>query len=115
MWIIIIIVGLMLGLFGFSQIIYPLFVAWPRASRLGREGKLKKPIPIATFFVAPIVWSVLVCVSIWITSKYFGEYLKVYYGVLGIMLLVVIVQIPKKNRDLEADFKDTWKEYLKED
>ncbi len=115
MWIIIIIVGLILGLFGFSQIIYPLFVAWPRASRLGREGKLKKPIPIATFLVAPIAWSVLLCGSIWAVNKYFGEYLELYYVALGVMLVVVIAQIPKKNRDLEADFKDTWNEYLKDE
>lgn len=115
MWIIIIIIGLMFGLFAFSQIIYPLFVAWPRASRLGGEGKLKKPIPMATFLVAPIAWSALLCGSIVAVNEYFGDYLKLYYGVLGVMLVVVIAQIPKKNRDLEADFKDTWKEYLKEE
>jgi protein-S-isoprenylcysteine O-methyltransferase Ste14 len=48
-------------------------------------------------------------------NKYFGDYLKLYYGILGVMLVVVILQIPKKNRDLDADFKDTWKEYLKEE
>lgn len=115
MWIIIIIIGLMFGLFAFSQIIYPLFVAWPRTSRLGREGRLKKPIPIATFLVAPIAWSALLCGSIWVVNKYFGQYIRLYYGALGVMLVIVIAQIPKKNRDLEADFKDTWKEYLKEE
>lgn len=115
MWIIVIVIGLLFGLFAFSQIIYPLFVAWPRASRLGHEGKLKKRIPMATFLVAPVAWTISVYGSIWIMNKYFGDYLKLYYGILGVMLVVVILQIPKKNRDLDADFKDTWKEYLKEE
>jgi protein-S-isoprenylcysteine O-methyltransferase Ste14 len=115
MLIAVVIVGLLFGLFSFSQIIYPLFSAWPRAKRLERDGKLVKPIPIATFIVAPIIWGVLLAGSIWIVDKYFSEYSMLYYIVLGFILIVVLVQIPKKNRDLEADFKDTWKQYLKED
>jgi O-antigen/teichoic acid export membrane protein len=115
MWVSVVIVGLSFGLFSFSQIIYPLFSAWPRAKRLGRDGKLLKPIPVATFIVAPIIWGVLLAGSIWIVNNYFSEYSTLYYIVLGFILIVVILQIPKKNRDLEADFKDTWKQYLKED
>jgi hypothetical protein len=116
MWIIIIIIiGPMFGLFAFSQIIYPLFVAWLRASQLGREGKLKKPIPVSTFIAAPIAWSALLCVSIWAVNRYFGEYVMLYYGTLGVTFVIVVAQIPKKNRDLEVDFKDTWKDYLKEE
>ena len=114
MFIIIIIVGLLFGLFAFSQIIYPLFSAWPRAKKLQREGKLTKPIPIATFVVAPIIWGFLLLGSILIVNNYFSDYTKLYYIVLGFILIVVIAQIPKQNRDLEADFMDSWKKYLKE-
>ncbi|MDP3985245.1 MAG: hypothetical protein Q8P82_00635 [bacterium] len=115
MWIIITIIGLVFGLFAFSQIVYPLFSALPRAKKLEREGKLIKPIPIATFIIAPIIWSVLLIGSIWLVDNYFSEYIKLYYIVLGFILFVVIAQIPKQNRDLEADFKDSWKQYLKEE
>jgi len=115
MWIIIVIIGLLFGLFAFSQIIYPLFSAWPRAKQLEREGKLKKSIPIATFIVAPIIWSVLLLGSIWVVNNYFSAYTKLYYIALVFILIVVIAQIPKQNRDLEADFKDSWKQYLKEE
>lgn len=114
MFIIITIIGLVFGLFAFSQIIYPLFSALPRAKKLEREGKLIKPIPIATFIIAPIVWGILLIGSIWLVNNYFTEYTKLYYIVLGFILIVVIAQIPKQNRDLEADFKDSWKQYLKE-
>ena len=114
MWIIIVIIGLIFGLFAFSQIIYPLFSFLPRAKRLEREGKLIKPIPISTFIVAPIIWGALLASSIWLVNNQFSEYTKLYYIVLGFILVVVIAQIPKQNRDLEADFKNSWKRYLKE-
>lgn len=115
MWIIIVIVGLLFGLFAFSQIIYPLFSAWPRAKKLEREGRLIKPIPIATFVIAPIIWGLLLVSSILIVNNYFAEYSKLYYIVLGFILIIVIAQIPKQNRDIEADFMDSWKKYLKND
>lgn len=115
MWIIIVIIGLLFGLFAFSQIIYPLFSAWPRAKRLEREGKLTKPIPITTFVLAPIIWGALLAGSIWLVNNYFADYTKLYYIVLGFILIVVIAQIPKQNRDLEADFRDSWKQYLREE
>lgn len=115
MGIVIFIIGLVFGLFAFSQIIYPLFSARPRAKRLEREGKLKRPIPISTFLIAPIIWGALLAGSIWLVNNYFADYTKLYYIVLGFILVVVIAQIPKQNRDLEADFKDSWKRYLKEE
>jgi len=115
MWIIIVIVGLIFGLFAFSQIVYPLVSAWPRAKQLEREGKLKKSIPLTTFIIAPIIWGALLAGSIWLVNSSFAEYSKLYYIVLGFIFIVVIAQIPKQNRDLEADFKDSWKQYLKEE
>ena len=64
MGIVIFVIGLVFGLFAFSQIIYPLFSAWPRAKKLEREGKLKRSIPISTFLIAPIIWGVLMWASI---------------------------------------------------
>jgi len=115
MSIIIFIIGLGFGLFGFSQIIYPLFFALPKIKKLQKENKLKQPIPIYTILLAPIIWLVLIGGSILIVQNYFSEYLSTYLIALGVMLVVVIAQIPKKNKDLEADFMDTWKKYLKED
>ena len=115
MGIVIFIIGLVFGLFAFSQIIYQLFSAWPRAKKLEREGKLKRAIPISTFLIAPIIWGVLMWASIWAVGKFSPDNLKTYYISLAIILFVVIIQIPKQNRDLEADFKDSWKQYLKEE
>lgn len=115
MWIIIVIIGLLFGLFAFSQIIYSLFSALPRAKQLEREGKLLKPIPITTFVVAPIIWGTLLVGSIWLVNNYFAEHILLYCITLSSVLVVVIAQIPKQNPDLEADFKETWKQYLKDE
>jgi len=115
MGIVIFIIGLVFGLFAFSQIIYPLFSAWPRAKKLEREGKLKRPIPISTFLIAPVIWAILLWISALVVGKFSPDNLNIYYISLAIILFVVIIQIPKQNRDLEADFKDTWKQYLKEE
>jgi uncharacterized membrane protein len=113
--IIIFIIGLGFGLFGFSQIIYPLFVALPKIEKLQKEDKLKKPIPLYTVLLAPVIWTVLIAGSILIIQNFFSNYLNTYFVALGIILIVVIAQIPKKNKDLEVDFMETWKNYLKDD
>lgn len=115
MGIVIFIIGLGFGLFGFSQIIYPLFFVLPKIKRLQKENKLKKPIPIYTVLLAPIIWTILIIGSILIVQSYFSNYQGTYLIALGIMLVVVIAQIPKKNKNLEVDFMETWKDYLKED
>jgi hypothetical protein len=106
--------GLIFGLFAFSQIIFPLFSAWPRAKRLEREGKLIKPVPIAAFIVVPMIWGVLLSGTILLVNIYFDRYAKFYFSALGFVLVVVIAQIPKQKRNLEADFMKKWERYLKE-
>ena len=54
-------------------------------------------------------------ISIWAINKFSPDNLNANYISLAIILFVVIIQIPKQNRDLEADFKDSWKQYLKEE
>jgi hypothetical protein len=114
-FILIAVIAVPFGLCAFSQIIYPLFYAWPRARQLEREGKLKKSIPIASFLLSPFIWSILFLASIWIVNNYFSNYVTLYYVELGFILFAVIVQISKKNPDIEADFKDSWKQYLKDE
>lgn len=115
MWIIIVIIGLIFSLFAFSQIVFPLFVAWPRAKKLERENKLKRPVPVYTFLLPVIIWGALLIGSILIVRNYFPDHLKLYYIVLGFIFIVTVAQIPMKNRDLEADVQDSFRQYLKDD
>jgi uncharacterized membrane protein len=115
MWVIVLIVGFLLGIFGFSNIIYPLLVAWPKAKKLEKEGKLIKPIPRSSFVIAPIIWFILISVSVWVIERFFSKYMILYVIVLAIGLIIVVVQIPRKNKNIEADFAETWKHYLKKE
>ena len=45
--------------------------------------------------------------------SFFSEFTLWYYSVLGFTLIVVVVQIPRRNPDLMINFKDTYKQYLK--
>jgi hypothetical protein len=95
MWIIIVLIGLLFGIWAFSQIIYPLFFSWPRAKKLEREGKLVKSIPISAFVIAQIIWGVLLAGSILIVNNYFSDYKKLYYIVLGFTLIVELCNLKK--------------------
>ena len=105
--------GLPFGFFAFCNIVLPLFFSLPLAKRLEREGKLIRPIPVVTFMIAPVLWGVLLALSVWIVRSFFAESALWYYCILGFTLIVTVAQIPKRNPDLMADFKDTYKQYLK--
>jgi len=117
MWIAIIIgvLGFIFGVFALGNIVYPLLVAWPKAKRLEREGKLTQPIPVKLFITAPIIWTILIVLSIWLVSSISPSNLSIYMIVLGITFIIVVVQIPLKNKDLQDDFNTTWKNYIKDE
>ncbi|KPJ54990.1 hypothetical protein AMJ47_02950 [Parcubacteria bacterium DG_72] len=114
MFIILSIISLIFSLMALSQIIYPLFLAWPMATRLEKEGKLKKKIPIFTFLIPPLIWVILIILSVWLVNAKFPFFSTVYYSILVFILIIVIIQIPLKNRNLKEDFEDSWGKYLKD-
>ncbi len=112
MAVILLITGTLIGIFGFSQIVYPPVWALPYSRRLLRQGQLRKPIPPYHFFAAPAVWFLLLLASVWLVHSYTNA-TNAYLIGLGISLVIIVVQIPRKNPDLVADFEETWKGYLK--
>ena len=113
MWIVGTGFGLLVGFFAFCNIILPLFFSWPLAKRLERESKLIRPIPAVTFLIAPVFWGGLLALSVWMARNFFAESALSYYSALGFTLIVTVAQIPMRNPDLMADFKDTYEQYLK--
>lgn len=107
------IVGYGVGLFASSNIFLPLLWSWPKATRLHREGRLKKPIPVAGFVIAPVVWTLLVVGSWWVISSMFPPYSTSYaIGVLagGVQTGRLVF---KPNKDMEEDFAAAYAAYLK--
>jgi len=64
--------GYFVAVFAASNILLPLFWAWPKARRLSREGKLVRDIPAARFLAAPLIWTAIVAVlagiALWLSS-----------------------------------------------
>src|SRR5437016_5632659 len=66
------VVGYFVAVFAASNILLPLFWAWPKARRLSREGKVVRDIPAARFLAAPLIWTAIVAVlagiALWLSS-----------------------------------------------
>lgn len=109
------VVGYFVAVFAASNILLPLFWAWPKARRLSREGKLIRDIPALRFLAAPLIWTVIVAVlagiALWLSSGLGSGF------VVGFMAgaLQIGGLVSKPNEHMEQDFADTYGEYLKED
>jgi hypothetical protein len=105
------------GIHAFTNIVLPLFWAWPKARRLGREGLLSKPIPAATFLVAPLMWTVLVSGPLLLAAVVLPSVAGAYLAGLLVSLGQTVSSLLKPNaklrQDMQADFADTWRAYLK--
>ncbi|OFV90266.1 MAG: hypothetical protein A3H95_03040 [Acidobacteria bacterium RIFCSPLOWO2_02_FULL_64_15] len=52
-----VVIGYLVAVTAASNILLPLFWAWPKARRLSQEGKLVREIPAARFLTAPVIWT----------------------------------------------------------
>src|SRR5437870_13313325 len=109
------VVGYFVAVFAASNILLPLFWAWPNARRLSRDGKLIRDIPAARFLAAPLIWTAIVAVlagiALWLSSGLGSGFVVGF--VAGALQVGGLVSKP--NEHMEQDFADTYGEYLKED
>ncbi len=104
--------GFIFGLFASSQILYPIFYSLPKLAQLKKEGLLKKSPPLFYTLITPTIWITLTLLIMWLFDR-FSPSTSTYFLIgYGISAIVSIIQIPRKNKDLEEDFKDSYKEYL---
>jgi len=108
-----VIVGYFVATFASSNILLPLFWAWPKATTLHREGGLKSSIPATRFLVAPAIWTALVALSLWVVARAFPEYLTGYLGGLAIGSAQIARLIVSPIQSMEQDFADTYGGYLR--
>lgn len=110
-----VVIGYFVAVFAASNILLPLFWAWPKARRLSREGKLVRDIPAARFVTAPLIWTAILAVLAGLAfrlSSGLGSGL-----ILGLLAGAAQIGglVSKPNEHMEQDFADTYSEYLKED
>ena len=107
------VIGYGFGLFAFSNIVLSLFWSLPESRRLRREGKLTKPIPVTRFLIAPLVWSPLVVGSLLLVNIMFSAASLGYVAGLMASLGQTVRLVFSPNADMEADFADTFRAYLR--
>jgi hypothetical protein len=112
MGIVLLIVGYAAGLFAASNVLLPLFWAWPKARKLERDGQLFRPIPAARFVAPAAIWSLGVAVTVLLVDGFGGSASSYLIGVfVGTIQTGKLLLDP--NQDMEADFKSAYESYLK--
>ena len=97
------IIGWGVGLFAFSNILLPLFWAYPKVRKLG--------LPVsAVRFVAPAaIWSVLLLISLALVGAIGStDGTGGYLVGLGLSFLQIGRLVGSPNQDMEADFADSY-------
>jgi uncharacterized membrane protein YbhN (UPF0104 family) len=107
------IVGYGLGIFASTNVLLPLFWSWPKATRLAREGRLKRQIPVAGFVIAPVVWTLLALALWWLIAAIFPTHSFAYIVGLVAAGAQTTRLLFKPNKDMEDDFSAAYAAYLK--
>lgn len=108
-------IGFIFGLFAASQILYPIFYSLPKLAKMKKAGLLKKEPPLFYTLITPVIWVLLTLVVVWIFNRFFPSTTTYFLIGYGISVFVALIQIPRKNKDLEEDFKHSYRNYLKDD
>mgnify|MGYP005629591091 CR=1 FL=1 len=105
-------IALIIGTFGLSNIILPLFYSIPRINREERNGNLIKKIPFLMIIWAPITWFLALTIGLYFAQKYLQIYMTPIYIGLSVALIVTVHRLSNKHTDLDDDFRKTYKDFL---
>jgi hypothetical protein len=107
------IVGWVFGLFAFSQITYPLVTLIPKVRRLLQDDQYQKTMLLYLLLLAPSIWTVVLVSSVILVFRYYAAYSKSYLAGLGIVFVLVLFNLYKRNREIEDDFIFRLKNYIR--
>ena len=105
-------IGFVFGLFASSQILYPIFYSLPKLARLKKEGLLKKEPSLFYTLITPVIWVLLSIFVVWIFSIFFESTITYFLIGYGVSAFIALIQLPRKNADLEEDFNHSYRNYL---
>lgn len=97
-------IALAFGFIAFSQITYPLVTLIPKVRKLMEEHQSERTMLLYLLLLAPVIWTIVLACSIVLVFRYYGAYSKTYLMGLGIVLILVIFNLYKRNRDIEEEF-----------
>ncbi len=107
-----VVVGYFVSVFASSNILLPLLWAWPKANRLRREGKLKTQIPATRFVVAPLVWTILIVLSLMVVAAMLPDQAYAYASGLVLGAAQIGVLVARPSQSMERDFTETYGDYI---
>ena len=107
------VVGRGVGVYAASNVLLPLFWAWPKAMHLHRMEKLIRRIPAHRFLIAPLTWGLLILGSLWLITFFHLWLSGGYYLGLAVGSSKVVKLLFRPNEDMEDDFADTFGEFLR--
>lgn len=96
--------GLSFGLVAFSQIAYPLVTLIPKVRKLLGENRHERAVLVSLLLIAPAVWIIVLVSTIFLVYRYLPAAGKTYFLGLGIVLILVLFNLYKRNREIEDDF-----------
>lgn len=110
---IVLFVSFVLGIFAFSNIIFPIIYGLPLVRRLQSEDALSKPIPTLRVITPCVLWSVILYGIWYATQQYHPGYERALLLGLGASLVLVFIWGPQQRQSLAEDFYEAWGSYLK--
>ena len=110
---IVFLVGVVLGLVVFMQIVYPLFSLVPKVRRILSEEEREKSILLSLLFFTPVIWTTVLLFSILLVVRYFPTYWKPYMLGLGTILIFVFFFVERRNEEVEDEMITKVKDRMK--
>jgi len=111
--VIVFLVGALVGLIVFMQIVYPLFSLVPKVRKILREEEKEKSVLLSLLFFAPVVWTTVLLFSILLVVRYFPAYWKPYLLGLGLVFIFVLFFLYKRDEEVEDEMITKVKDRMK--
>ena len=111
--VVVFLVGAVLGLVVFMQIVYPLFSLVPKVRKILHEEEREKSILLSLLFFTPVVWTTVLLFSILLVVRYFPVYWKPYILGLGTVLIFVFFFVERRNEEVEDEMITKVKDRMK--
>jgi tetratricopeptide (TPR) repeat protein len=110
---IIFIVSLAISTFCLSSIFLTFFYSIPRLIKEKKHGHLVKKVPIFKIIWAPILFSFILGLGVFLSIQFLPNHLTEISISIGLASIVHLLRIGKKNPDMDEDFARYYHDYLK--
>lgn len=105
--------GFLLSVFGFSQILFPIFYTLPKLREFNRLGWLAHGVPYFQIIISPIIWMTILYIYYEVMSSFYSTSRGLIWWAYVASFIWAVIQLVKKNPKLEEDFIDSYGRFVK--